>query len=86
MSKHIPERTCIVCRKKADKNNFLKLVKNAGGKISIERETKLEGRGAYICKNEQCILKARKTKALSRAFKTNVSEELYEELENESFK
>ena len=79
-----PERTCIVCRKKSSKDNFLKIVKNKNGEFFIERDVKLDGRGAYICKNKECYEKCKKTKALNRAFKTNVPLSLYEELENEN--
>ena len=80
-----PERTCIVCRKKGSKENFLKIVKNKNGEFAIERDVKLEGRGAYICKNSsECFEKCIKTKAFNRAFKTNVPVSLYEELKDEN--
>lgn len=80
--KHIPERTCIVCRKKGDKSNFFKVVLNKSGEVAILGETQLCGRGAYICKNAECILKAKKTRALSRVFKTSIPDEIYGELES----
>lgn len=78
-----PERTCIACRTKGTKENFLKIVKNKNGAFMIEREVRLDGRGAYICKNDECIEKCKKTKALNRVFKTVVPAEIYEELKNE---
>ena len=78
-----PERTCIACRTKGTKENFLKIVKNKNGAFMIERDVRLDGRGAYICKNDECIEKCKKTKALNRAFKTVVPAEIYEELKNE---
>lgn len=75
-----PIRTCIVCRKKGTKDNFFKIVKNKDGNILVETGKKLEGRGAYICKDEECILKCEKSKALNRTFKTNVSSEIYGEI------
>ncbi len=79
---HTPERTCIVCRKKGDKSNFLKIVKNKSGEILVEQSEKLEGRGAYICKNESCLNSLKKTKALSRVFKTTIPENIYEGIVN----
>ena len=38
------------------------------------------GRGAYICKDTECLKKAIKTKAFNRAFKVEVSDEVYEKL------
>ena len=83
MQKSQPERTCIACRKKGDKSLFLKIVLNKNGDVKIERDVKLEGRGAYICKNEECAKICKKTKALNRVFKTNISEEIYGEILNE---
>ena len=79
-----PQRTCIVCRTKGEKNNFLKIVKNKNGNISIETDKKLDGRGAYICKNIECAKKCQKTRALNRVFKTEIPQNLYEDIANVS--
>ena len=78
-----PIRTCIACRTKGTKDNFIKIVKNKSGSISIEKGSKLEGRGCYICRNKECFDKCLKTKALNRVFKGVVPLEIYEELKNE---
>lgn len=78
-----PERTCIACRIKGDKSMFLKVVLNKNGEAHLEKETKLEGRGAYICNNENCAMLCKKNHSLNRVFKKNVSEEVYEEILNE---
>ncbi len=78
-----PERTCIVCRKKGNKSEFIKIVRNKSGDIAVERDKKLDGRGAYICKNEECLAKCVKTKALNRVFKTNIPQNIYEGIVNE---
>lgn len=83
MSNHIPERTCIVCRKKGDKSNFIKIVKNKNGEILVEKNKKLDGRGAYICKNKDCLNACKKTKALNRTFKTTIPENIYEGIVND---
>ena len=83
MSNHEPERTCVVCRKKSSKDNFIKIVRNKSGDVAVEKDKKLDGRGAYVCKNQDCVAKCEKTKALNRVFKTVVPQEVYEELKNE---
>ncbi len=83
MQKREPERTCISCRKKGDKSLFIKVVLNKNGDIAIERDSKLDGRGAYICKSETCAKLCKKNKSLNRVFKRNISENIYEELLNE---
>ena len=83
MQKREPERICIACREKGDKSLFLKVVLNKNGAVALERAAKLQGRGAYICKNEDCARACKKSKALNRVFKQNISEEVYEEILNE---
>ena len=74
-------RTCIVCRQKGNKDNFIKFVYNKNNEIFIVDDTRLYGRGAYICKNGDCLSKLDKNKAFNRAYKTQVSEEIYKSLE-----
>lgn len=57
------------------------MVKN-GEKVQIDESGNLDGRGAYVCKNEICIRKAIKTKAFSRSFKCNINDDFYKSLEN----
>lgn len=78
-----PIRTCIVCRKKGVKNNFIKIVKNKDNTFMIEHEKRLDGRGAYICKSAECVQKCEKSKAINRAFKSVVPASVYEELKHE---
>ena len=79
--KTIPERTCIVCRKKGSKNSFIRVVKNANG-ICLDKTGKVSGRGAYICDSAECLAKCKKTHALNRAFKQEIPEEVYTNLIN----
>ncbi len=73
-------RTCIGCRNKFHKDNFIRIVKTNNSDIVVDFDKKLEGRGAYICKNIECFENVVKTKRLGRALKTNVSYEKYNEL------
>lgn len=74
------ERTCIVCRKKDDKETFIKVVFNKSGEILIDENKKLEGRGAYICNDVNCINKCAKVRAFNKCFKTAIPQEFYEEI------
>lgn len=74
-------RMCIACREMKDKRQLVRIVKDKNDEISIDLTGKKNGRGAYICKNEDCLKKLIKTKALNRAFKTNVDETVYQSLE-----
>ncbi len=76
----IPQRMCVVCRERKDKNQLLRIVKQDGGKFSIDKDGKMQGRGAYICKTSECIKNAQKRRSLERSFKCSIDAEVYEEL------
>ena len=78
--KNIPERTCIGCNEKKDKSNLLRIVKSSDGNINIDNTGKLNGRGAYICKNIDCLEKAMKSKSLEKSFKMKIDLGIYNNL------
>lgn len=73
--KKIPQRTCIVCGKKIEKRNLIRVVRNKDGHIFYDPTGKANGRGAYLCGEDACIEGIVKKNALNRAFKTEVHEE-----------
>ncbi len=77
-----PIRMCAVCRKKGDKDLFIRVVKNNEEKFLIDYSKKADGRGAYICKDIKCIQAARAKKAFERSFKTRIDFAIYDELES----
>ena len=80
--KSIPQRTCMGCNSKKDKKDLIRIVKNNKNEVSIDKSGKQDGRGAYICNNEQCLEKAIKTKRLERTLGLKISEEIYSNLKN----
>ncbi|MDY6065086.1 MAG: YlxR family protein [Finegoldia sp.] len=78
--KKIPLRKCISCGENKTKEELIRIVLNKEEGILIDPTYKMNGRGAYICKDKACIEKAMKDKKLNHAFKTNVNQEVYEEL------
>ena len=80
MQKKKPERTCIVCRTQREKKDLLRIVKYKEGIIEVDLTGKKNGRGAYICKNEECLNKLIKTKRLEKVFEKEISENLYESI------
>ena len=75
-----PQRTCMGCNAKKDKKDLIRIVKNKSGQIMIDKTGKLEGRGAYICDNKDCLEKVIKNKRLERVFDMQISNEIYESL------
>jgi len=80
-TKKIPQRKCIVCGNLYDKNDLLRVVKNKDLGVVIDETGKLNGRGAYICKNNECLKEVKKNNKLNRVFKQKIEDKLYEELE-----
>ncbi len=80
-NKKTPQRTCVVCRTKGDKRDFIRVVRSPDGEILIETDKRLNGRGAYLCKTSICMEKAQKTKALDRALGTKIDEDLWSKLQ-----
>lgn len=80
--KHIPYRMCIACREMYPQNELIRIVRdNADGEVKFDMGKKLFGRGAYICKNKDCIQKAEKKRGIERHFKCNIPNELYKTAE-----
>ncbi len=82
-AKKIPQRQCLGCREMKDKKALIRVVRSPEGAISLDFVGKKPGRGAYVCPNRECLAKARKSRALERAFSTQIPEEVYEELERQ---
>ena len=78
--KKIPQRSCVVCRTKKDKNELIRIVKNQANEIIMDESGKKPGKGAYICDSIDCLEKGIKSKALMRALDVEVPEEIFEKL------
>ncbi len=78
--KNIPKRTCMGCNVKKDKKDLIRIVKNKSGEISVDRTGKMQGRGAYLCDNLECLEKAIKTKRIEKIFEKKIDNEIYENL------
>ncbi len=76
-----PQRMCMVCRERAEKEQLIRIVKNKNGEIKVDSTHKLPGRGAYLCRKAECIHQAQKRRALERAFSCKVEASVYEMLE-----
>lgn len=83
MQKKIPLRMCCGCGEMKPKRELIRVVKSPEGEISIDFTGKKNGRGAYLCKSTECFAKARKTRRFERSFSCSISDEVYEEMDNE---
>ena len=81
--KKLPVRTCISCRNEFNKPDLLRIVKTKDDVFFVDTTGKANGRGAYICKNPECVKKLKKVKLLDKIFKSPVPIEVYEKIEEE---
>ena len=79
--KKIPQRQCVGCRTMKSKKELIRVVKSPEGEISLDFTGKKAGRGAYLCPDSACLARARKAKALERAFETAIPAEVYDALQ-----
>lgn len=83
MAKKIPQRQCIGCGEMNSKTDMMRVIKTAEGEISLDLTGRKNGRGAYLCKTEECLKKARKNKGLERSFQMAIPADVYDSLEKE---
>ena len=81
--KKIPQRQCLGCREMKNKTDLIRVVRSPEGEISLDGKGKLPGRGAYVCPDKACLMRARKAHALERALETTIPTEVYELLERQ---
>ena len=69
-TRHVPIRTCVVCRQTSEKRSLLRVVRapeKEGGGVAVDLTGRANGRGAYICASAECIDKAVKQKRFERS-------------------
>lgn len=83
MPKKIPLRQCLGCREMKPKRELIRAVRSPEGEISLDFKGRKPGRGAYVCSSADCLKKARRSKALERAFGAPIPDEVWQALERE---
>ncbi len=78
--KKIPMRQCVGCREMKPKRELLRVVRSPEGEIALDFRGRNPGRGAYVCPDAACLARAKKSRALERAFGIPVPDEVYDEL------
>ena len=81
--KKIPQRQCVGCREMKEKKPLLRVVTSPEGAVSLDFGGKKPGRGAYVCRDVECLRKARKSRALERALEIAIPPEVYDPMEAE---
>lgn len=82
-TKKVSTRQCIVCGFMKEKKDLVRLVKTPERELEWDFTGKKNGRGAYICKNGDCLDKAFIKKAFNRSFKMTLTTSAYDRLSEE---
>ncbi len=80
MQKKIPQRQCMGCRERKPKREMLRVVRQTDGTAVLDFSGKVNGRGAYVCPNADCLKKAQKSRALERCLETEIPQEVYDRM------
>jgi uncharacterized protein len=74
MTRHVPFRTCVICRQKREKRSLYRVVLTEQG-LGVDQTGKLEGRGVYLCEDNACWERAIESKSLDRALRVTLTDE-----------
>lgn len=81
--KKVPQRMCTGCMEMKPKKELIRVVKDTDEDISVDLTGKKNGRGAYVCRNIECLEKAFKAKRLQKNLEAQIDEEIYVRLRDE---
>jgi len=73
LERHVPLRSCVVCRTKMPKRDLVRVVVTPEGDCVVDETGKLKGRGAYLCHRDTCWQAVTKGGRLAHALKQDVS-------------
>ena len=72
----IPMRMCVGCREMKEKRELIRIVRTPDGETLIDPTGKKSGRGAYVCRNSECLKRAIRQKQLERQLQVSLTEEV----------
>ena len=73
--KHVPQRTCVVCRTVRPKRELVRIVRTSEGAMMVDATGKRSGRGAYLCRQRGCWEAALVGRQLERALNVMLTDE-----------
>lgn len=78
--KKIPMRKCVATGEMRPKKELIRIIRSKEGEVSIDPTGKKSGRGAYLTKEKDTILLAKKKNILSKQLEANIEDSIYDEL------
>ncbi len=83
MQKKIPMRQCMGCQQRKTKKELIRVVRTPEGQVCLDFSGKLNGRGAYLCPDAECLKRAMKSNVLARKLEAEIPQEIYHRLAKE---
>ena len=83
--KKTPTRLCVGCHEKYPKKELIRIVKTPDEEVKLDDTGKMNGRGVYICKNEDCLNEVLKKNKLQKSLKKEIKDETKEEIKKKYF-
>ena len=78
--RHIPQRTCVACRQVRPKRQLIRLVCSSNGNVAVDTGGERVGRGAYLCRAQECWEVGLEGGKLEHALRTTLALENREQL------
>lgn len=79
-TKKIPLRKCVVTGERFEKRQLMRVVRTPEGQVIYDKTGKANGRGVYLSKNKEVIIKAKKTNVLKKHLEIEIPESVYDDL------
>ncbi|WP_264804301.1 RNase P modulator RnpM [Cytobacillus sp. NCCP-133] len=78
--KKVPLRKCVATGEMKPKKELVRIVRSKEGEVSVDPTGKKSGRGAYLSKEKEAVLLAKKKNVLANHLEVSIDESIYEEL------
>ncbi|MCR5041050.1 MAG: YlxR family protein [Clostridia bacterium] len=81
MEKKVPMRRCVSCMRMFPKKSLLRIARQPDGTLKPDPMGKLNGRGAYLCTDPDCLKREQKSGRIARALGVTLTPEDREAIE-----
>ena len=76
-----PTRRCTGCGEHFPKIELIRIVRSPEGEVTLDATGKKAGRGAYICRNAECLRRSKKTRRIEQNLEVSIDEGVWLSLE-----
>lgn len=78
--KKVPMRKCVATGEMKIKKELVRIVRSKEGEVAVDPTGKKSGRGAYLSKEKEAVMLAKKKNILANHLETSIDDSIYEEL------